>query len=117
MNLDLQPVLLDELPKLFGSLLEFFTRGNVIEQSGADELDVLRGKPPTPSLASAPFGRSENTIKRTQEQILQQGLTHCQSSPSFPCASRRRASYQMSICPPSRKRHVHLLHPWFRELS
>lgn len=41
-DLDIEPVLLDELPQLIGGLLELLAGRDVVEERWANELDVLR---------------------------------------------------------------------------
>ena len=41
-DLDIQFILLDEVPEFLGSLQYFLACGEVVEQGGTDEFDVLR---------------------------------------------------------------------------
>lgn len=41
-DLDVQSILLNEIPQLLGILLELLARGNIVVQRSAQELNVLR---------------------------------------------------------------------------
>jgi hypothetical protein len=85
-DLDIQPVLLNELPKLACSLLQLLTCCNVVEQRGTHKLDVLWGETTTGSV-------SRRTIKqwegRTPEQSQSRDQMHFRSSPCCPCDGRQ----------------------------
>lgn len=44
MNADINSVLLNELEKLLGVVVELFTKSNIVEKSRAEQLRVLSGK-------------------------------------------------------------------------
>jgi hypothetical protein len=64
-NLDLESVLLNILPKLFRRLFQLLARSNVVEQCWTQELDVLCGQP-SESQVNIEFSSNDNNIKRVE---------------------------------------------------
>jgi hypothetical protein len=64
MDLDIQTILFNEVPQLLSVLLELFARGDVVEQSCAQKLDILRRKTSVKRISGV---RVEKSGKRTQD--------------------------------------------------